>query len=131
MKTIAKRFPWTVRLLAVTVVLLLASYRSWSQAANGPCGQTRDEVMDAAVPHYLPGESVEISGRGFAPSCEVLMVVNVPDGGTQSGLAQTDAYGNLSYSYTLGSVIGDYSIQAETTDGAVSLTTAQFTNGIS
>ena len=34
--------------------------------------------------NYLPGDTVNVTGSGFAPSCEVLMAVNAPDG-TQNG----------------------------------------------
>jgi hypothetical protein len=119
-----------VRLLAVTAVLMLASYRSWSQSSNGPCGQTRHENVSAQNLHYLPGEPVTITGTGFAPSCDVLMAANVPDGTIDLGAATTDPSGNLTYTYLLGPVTGDYSIQAETTDGAISLATAQFSSSI-
>ena len=68
MKTIAKRFPWTVRFIALGAVILLASYRVYSQASNGPCGQTLSEALQADQQHYLPGDTVTLIGTGFAPS---------------------------------------------------------------
>ncbi len=130
MKTIAKRFPWTVRLLAVTVVLMLASYRSWSQANNGPCGQTLAETLQADSQHYLPGDTATLTGSGFAPSCEALIAANLPDGTVENASALTDASGNFSFTYSVGPSSGDYSIQALTTDGATALATAQFSSGI-
>jgi hypothetical protein len=108
----------------------VAAYQSLAQTPTEPCAQTRHEVMDAASLHYLPGETVTVTGRGFTSACEVLMAVNVPDGTVGNQTVTTDESGNLSYSYVLGSVIGDYSVQAETTDGAISLTMTQFSSGI-
>ena len=37
-----------------------------------------DELRRA--PHYLPGDTVHVTGTGFAPSHETLMAVSLPDG---------------------------------------------------
>ena len=129
MKTIANRFPWTVRLLAVTAVLMLAAYQTWSQSSTGPCEQTNYESIQAVSLHYLPGETVSVRGRGFAPSCDVTMLVNFPDGTTEEDAVATDPAGGLAWSYELGTATGDYSVQAVTA-GGISLSTAQFSSGI-
>ena len=49
-------------------------------APTPQCDQTRHETIQANLLHYLPGDTVSVTGSGFAPSCEVLMAVNVPDG---------------------------------------------------
>ena len=93
MKTIAKRFPWTVRLLGVAAVILLASYRVFSQASNGPCGQTLTEALQADAQHYLPGDTVTLAGTGFAPSCElphgIYRVLCFAYSGAQQSVQQT------------------------------------------
>ena len=130
MKTIANRFPWTMRLLALTAVLMLASYRSWSQANNGPCGQTRHENIQSALLHYLPGDTVTVTGRGFAPSCDVLLPISLPDGTSENAVAATNPSGEFAFSYLLGPITGDYSILAATSDGSTSLAMTQFSSGI-
>ena len=129
MKTIANRFPWTLRLLAVTAVLMLAAYQTWSQSSTGPCEQTNYENIQAVSLHYLPGETVSVRGRGFAPSCDVTMLVNFPDGTSEEDAVTTDPAGGLAWSYELGAATGDYSVQAVTA-GGISLATAQFSSGI-
>jgi hypothetical protein len=57
------------------------------------------------------------------------MVVNFPDGTQDTSVATTSPSGTLSFAYPLPSITGDYSIQAETSDGAVSLATALFSSG--
>ena len=62
MKRIVNRFPWTLRVLAITAVLMLASYRSWSQANGGPCTPTGNETLQADSLRYQPGQMVSVSG---------------------------------------------------------------------
>src|SRR5215813_6438831 len=120
-----KRFPVTVRFLALAVVLMLASYRSWSQVNGGPCTATGKETLEAAARHYQPGQVVVVSGSGYQPSCNLTVGIAGPAGTTS--VVSTDAAGNLSYSYRLGNEAGDYTASAIFSED-LSMSAA-FTNG--
>ena len=59
-----------------------------------------------------------------------LLAINGPDELEQPQPVQADGAGNFSYSFTLGSATGDYSIQALTPDGAISLAMTSFSSGV-
>src|SRR5215471_14425020 len=98
--------PWK-GFLALTV-LLLASYRSFSQANGGPCSATGNERLQATSYRYQPGQTVSVSGSGYQPSCNLNIAVSGPASG--GALATTDASGQLAFSYQLGSALGEYTI---------------------
>ena len=98
--------------------------RSADDSRNSASTSEHHETLQADIQHHLPGDVVHLTGHGYAPSSDVLMAVNLPDGTTTQASATSDAYGNLTYDFTLSDVTGDYSVQAESTDGAVSLATA-------
>src|SRR4249920_1565157 len=78
LKTISKRFPRTVRLAALAAVLMLASYRSWSQANGGPCAPTGNETMQADAHRYQPGQTVLVTGSGYQAGCNLTLTVGGP-----------------------------------------------------
>ncbi len=130
MGTIGRNLALVLKCTVAAAVLLLLSVPAFARGQGGGCAQTRYESIQSDSQHYLPGETVVITGGGFAASCDVLIVVNYPDGTSEQNLATSDAYGNLAYFHSLGPVTGDYSIQVETTDGAVSLALAPFSSGV-
>lgn len=131
MKAVVNRLPWTARLIGLTIVILLASYRSDSRPLAGePCRVTGNEAIRVAYPRYVPSDPVRISGEGFAPSCDVTVVVTRPDGSAAaadgdipgSGSVATDEDGTFSLVYNQTELRGTYSVQAQ---GAA----ASFTSG--
>ena len=110
MKRIVNRFPWTLRLLAITAVLMLASYRSWSQANGGPCTQTGLETLEADKKSYWPNEAVSIHGSGFAPDCQARLELTQPDGSVTAATVTSDPAGDVVYSLSAGAVGGSYEL---------------------
>jgi hypothetical protein len=123
METVANRLLWSARLLGLSIVILLASYRSDSRSLAGePCRVTGNEVIRVAYPRYVPSDPVRISGEGFAPSCDVTVAVKRPDGSVATGDdgatpgsdgVTTDDDGTFSYVYNLTDQNGAYSVEAQ------------------
>ena len=120
-----KMSPWK-GVLGV-VVLLLASYRSFSNENGGPCSATGHETLQTAANRYQPGQSVSVTGSGYQASCNLTVSVSGP--ASASTLATTDPGGNLSFSYALGSAPGEYTVATYLGDDADPWTSKTFTNG--
>jgi hypothetical protein len=126
-RTVAKRFPWALRSLGLAAVLLLASYRSWSQPNGGPCGPTGHETLVTDFAHYQPGQTVKATGSGYQLSCN--LTVTVSGQASASTLSTTDPGGNLSFSYEVGAAPGEYTVATFMGDDADPWTSTTFTNG--
>src|SRR5262245_18955225 len=127
------------RMCAVVVlafVLVTALFLSGGHGAFAPrptyaasfCAVTGDESLQADQQHYVPAETVYLTGTGFAPSCDVGVAVVFPDDSVDLHIATTDANGNLDTSYALGSINGEYSIELRG-ENLAQLTAIVFTNG--
>lgn len=108
MKTLVNRFPWTARLLGLAAVLLLASYRTYSQPNGRPCVATGNETLQANSSRYQPGQTIHASGSGYGSACNLTVTVSGP--ASHSTVATTDSNGSLSFSYSLGSPQGEYTV---------------------
>ena len=56
-----------------------------SQPPSTPCVQTGDEIVLTNRSDYDPGETVFITGSGYAASCDVTIKVTRPDGSVVKG----------------------------------------------
>ena len=62
---------------------------------------------------YPPGDTVHVTGTGYAPGCDVQVNISRPDSVVDSATVTTDLFGNLAYDYVLPpppGVIGGYSL---------------------
>jgi MBG domain-containing protein/Big-like domain-containing protein len=99
-----------------------------SAHAGVPCPPTYAETGAADDVHYAFGETAQITGAGFAPSCDVSVQITRPDGQVEVGAVTTDATGSFAFSYALQSLAGDYVVSFLGQDGA-ELMGIGFSNG--
>jgi uncharacterized repeat protein (TIGR01451 family) len=113
--------------LALCAMLLLG----FSEGLQGetPCSSKSTIKLQTDRLHYLPSETVHITGSGFASSCRVTLVINRPDG-TSGGdlLFTTDATGGFSYSFVMTGLKGTYTDSVFGKNRAL-LAGSTFTNG--
>ena len=76
--------------------------------APSVCSPTGQEVVTANQAAYVAGATVQFTGIGYGHLCSVALDVYVPDGTVDRANVTTDATGNFSTSYPLGSVTGRY-----------------------
>jgi hypothetical protein len=126
-KTLVNRFPWTARLLGLAAILLLASYRTYSQANGGPCVVTGNETLQIDSPRHQPGQTAHATGSGYGSSCNLTLTVSGP--ASYSTIATTDAGGSLSFSYPLGAAQGGYTVATFIGGDTDPWTSIAFTNG--
>jgi hypothetical protein len=126
-KTLVNRFPWTARLPGLAAILLLASYRTYSQANGGPCVVTGSETLQADSSRYQPGQTAHATGSGYGSACNLTVSVSGP--ASYSTVATTDSNGSLSFSYPLGSAQGEYTVATFIGDDTDPWTSIAFTNG--
>jgi len=115
MQAMLRKFGYlTVPLLAVVLLALVAGITS----VQGAPTLTTDK------PDYLAGDTVHISGGGYAPSDYALPVLR-PDGTVVKGdgsftpgwdIVSADAAGNLAYDYKLDGVAGTYEARVYSSD---------------
>jgi hypothetical protein len=103
----------------------------WSSASHAQtapvCASTGSEAVGANHPSYVPGETAQITGAGFAPRCAVTLDVYIPDGSVDTADYTTDANGNFSGSYPIGSVTGKYIFNVM--EGGNQVASSDFTMG--
>jgi Domain of unknown function (DUF5979) len=108
--------------------------------ASGPtsCGRRGTESIATDEADYAPGETVHMTGRGYAPSCLVKVKVIRPDGSVVKGdgsftpgvdQVRTTARGRLAYDYVLNGIEGTYRVRVLGAGNAV-LATTTFTDQI-
>jgi hypothetical protein len=108
--------------------------------APGPtsCGRRGTESIATDKADYSPGETVHMTGRGYAPSCLVKVKVIRPDGSVVRGdgsftpgvdQVRTTARGRLAYDYVLNGIEGTYRVRVLGAGNAV-LATTTFTDQI-
>ncbi len=107
--TTTKRTLGTIGYLFIAGAVLLVCPRSAGAQTDDPCVVTGAETVRAEHPHYLPFETVRLSGRGYGPSCDFKVEVAGP-AGTSGVLATTDGAGNLAATYDLGADTGGYTV---------------------
>ena len=59
------------------------------------CAPTGAENLLSNKAHYVEGETAQLTGAGFAPSCDITVRVTRPDGTEGVGTGTTDAQGRL------------------------------------
>ena len=119
--------PGTILYVLMTGALLLAFPGNAGAQTDGPCALTGAETVRADLRHYLPFETVSISGRGYAPSCSFSVVVAGPTG-SSGVLVVANGAGNLAATYDLGAAVGDYTVSVLAPGGAMAASAA-FTSG--
>src|SRR5262249_30727457 len=78
--------------------------------AQAVCSPTNNESLRADAYRYQPGDTMHLTGAGYAPSCSVTLRLSGPD--PASTLVTTSADGNLAGSFTLGTAMGEYTVAA-------------------
>jgi hypothetical protein len=127
MGTLSKRPPGTLRCLGLAAVLLLAGPLGARAQTDDPCAVTGAETARTDRPHYLAFETVFVSGRAYAPSCDYTIRVDGPAGSSATRVT-SDPAGNLAATYDLGALPGDYSIFV-VSSGSLVAARAGFTSG--
>src|SRR5439155_6276918 len=98
--------------------------------------QTGFETVQTEKADYPPEETVQISGNGYAPLCDVTVRVTRPDGSIITGdgsgtpgsdTVTTDLAGSFAYGYILDGVNGTYTVDVLDGNGNV-LATMTFTD---
>ena len=125
--TTTKRTLGTIGYLIIAGAVLLVCPRSAEAQTDDPCVVTGAETVRAEHPHYLPFETVRLSGRGYGPSCDFKVEVAGP-AGSSGVLATTDGAGNLAATYDLGADTGGYTVSVLAAGGAAAASAA-FTSG--
>src|SRR6185295_15530678 len=109
MKALATRLPRAARFLIVAAVLMLGSYGAYRlRAASTRYEPTFLETAQTDRASYASGETVVVTGSGYAPSSAVTVRVTLPDASVVDQVGNTDELGNLSFSFTPGALNGKY-----------------------
>src|SRR5678815_4900570 len=87
--------------LAATMVLTALMLVSGHSSAQSKCGATGNESVSIDKTHYALGETVHISGSGFAPACAVEVQVTAPDLSRNKNSVTTNSDGQFDYSYVV------------------------------
>src|SRR5262249_55663835 len=79
-RSAAKRRLWAFATLASVVVLTALSQAAPSLASStAACAATGSETVTSDNSSYQAGDSVAISGNGYAVSCDVTVEIDKPD----------------------------------------------------
>ena len=109
-----------------------------SGAAEVTCAATGDETITTDKEDYDPADTVHITGKNYAPSCDVVVKITRPDGSVIKGdgtfqpgsdTVTIDESGNLAYDYVLKGIAGEYRAEVLAGDGSV-LATAGFSDSV-
>ena len=96
-------------------------------APGGACAAVGGEALSTDAADYAPGSVVQITGMGFAPSCDVELRITRPDAVVETFSTTSDEAGEFLQEYLLPpppGVIGEYLIDAIGLDGSVLATVA-------
>src|SRR5215831_9384535 len=74
------------------------------------CSATGNEGGQADDLHYFLGETVQVTGEGFVPMCDLNVRVDRPDGSFDTSTISTDVNGKLAYSYAQTGLLGNYQL---------------------
>src|SRR5215475_15832306 len=99
-------------LLAIASAIFLAAFLLPTPAHAQPaCSPTNNESLRADTYRYQPGDTMQVTGAGYAPSCSVNLRVSGA-GVSSSANVTTDADGNLAYDFAFGTAMGEYAVAA-------------------
>ena len=116
------------RLALALAALILVVCACPPGAAAADCLALGTESIASDQPHYAIAEPVQLSGHGFAPSCDVSVYLYAPDGSVRTDLVVTDASGNLAYAIPPSVITGQYQVDLYG-DTQAELAGIAFTNG--
>jgi parallel beta-helix repeat protein len=119
------------RVLPATFIILLLfglimSGQSWGQTF---CSPTGNEELATDRDHDKPGEPVFISGKGYAPFCDVKLQVTVNEIVLDTMTTQTDSNGEFLLSFPVDITSGVYKIDVMGGDPGEIWTSVTFTTG--
>jgi hypothetical protein len=77
---------------------------------------------------YTPGDTVQITGSGFEPACDLTIRITRPDATVDSAAVTADGVGGFQYDYVLDGINGQYLVEVLDGAGTV-LATATFIDG--
>lgn len=112
-------------LIALLALVGVLSFATSTAILAQTCTSSGTPSITTDKSEYGPGETVVITGTGFA--CGVTLTVNVtaPDGSVTSGGTTTDDSGVLTHTYQVGTenVEGQFTVEVLDTNGTVLATT--------
>lgn len=108
------RFLALAAALVVTAITLFSGHSS----AQSKCGATGNESVSVDKTHYALGDTVRVSGSGFAPACALELQITAPDLSRNKESVTTDSDGQFDYSYVVTGPAGRwYNVDALGQDG--------------
>jgi outer membrane biosynthesis protein TonB len=129
---------YKVRVLSAAGEALASTTFAVKEPAPTSCERLGTESIATGKADYSPGETVHMTGAGYAPSCLVKVEVTRPDGSVVKGdgsfepgvdEVRTTARGRLAYAYVLNGIEGLYRVRVLGAGNAV-LATTTFTDQI-
>ena len=113
---------------AIFLTALLLPAPAMAQATN-LCTPRGHETFQADSYRYQPGQTVTVTGSGYQPSCNLRMVVIAPDLSATSTVMATDEGGNLSYSFAVNSLAGEWEVETFMGEDTDPWTSTPISNG--
>jgi Domain of unknown function (DUF5979) len=129
---------YEVRVLSAAGEALASTTFAVKETGPTDCERRGTESVATDKDDYAPGETVHMSGAGYAPSCLVKIKVVRPDGSVVKGdgsftpgvdQVRTTARGRLAYDYVLNGIEGTYRVSVLGVGNAV-LAATTFTDQI-
>jgi large repetitive protein len=123
----------STRTFAVALSLLAICLQASVAYAESACTPTGSESIATDKGSYQAGETVQVTGLGFAPRCDLTLRVTRPDGSVVTGDGSetpgsdsvlTSSSGGIGYEYRLLAIAGEYTVDALGVDGVVLATTS-------
>ena len=117
---VTKGLGFLLMLVLTAMAALALSGNAWAET-GAPCPPTGMETVATDKADYPPGETVHVTGGGYAPACDVEVWIERPDGVVESFIASTDLAGSFALDYLLPGppgVIGEYGITVHGLGGA-------------
>jgi hypothetical protein len=111
--------PAAFTLMAGLACLLVLVGGSAGAAVKGNCPGTGHESVQTNKSDYPPGGTAQISGSGYAPGCDAVVRVTLPNGSVVTGdgtdtpgsdVVTTDGSGGFTYEYVVTGGHGTYAV---------------------